>query len=444
MTDYFYYKEFLMEPKTKHLTISERYEIEKMLGHGRTFNEIPLVIDRAKSTVSHEVKNNRKTLPPRVVGKVSCANSYDCTVRKICGDGKCMMPCSSCQRHSCYDICPNFEVMRCKKLNFAPYVCNACKQRDYCGLQQSYYTANSAQRAYEKTLRESRQGANKSADEIKKIDELISPLIKKGQSICHIFANHEDEISCSEKTLYNYVDSGILSVKNIDLPRKVRYKRRKKKRAPQKDYKYRIGRTYKDFLDFQKANPDLNYVQMDTVKGSRDKGKCFLTMQFVKFDLLLIFILDSCTQKAVTEVFDRLSNLLGSRYFRRYFPVILTDNGSKFKHPHILKVFPYGGKQTQIFYCEPMSSWQKGSLENAHALIRRVRPKGASLDDLTQDDCNLLMNHINSYHRDDLDGKTPFAVAFSKSNISKAFADKLELKLINPDDVLLKPQLLKK
>ena len=79
-------------------------------------------------------------------------------------------------------------------------------------------------------------------DEVKKLNELVSPLIKKGQSLSHIYANHGNEIGISRRTMYNYVDKCVLDARNIDLPRKVRYRKRKCKKTESFPYKYREGR----------------------------------------------------------------------------------------------------------------------------------------------------------------------------------------------------------
>ena len=77
---------------------------------------------------------------------------------------------------------------------------------------------------------ESRQGISVSAEELNRIDQIVSPLIKQGQSIHMICVNHADEIMLDEKTIYNYIDAGLLSVRNIDLPRKVRYRNARRKK----------------------------------------------------------------------------------------------------------------------------------------------------------------------------------------------------------------------
>ncbi len=47
--------------------------------------------------------------------------------------------------------------------------------------------------------------------------------MKRGESINQIYLNHKDELMCSEKILYNYVDTNCHNIDNIDLPRKAKY-----------------------------------------------------------------------------------------------------------------------------------------------------------------------------------------------------------------------------
>lgn len=242
--------------------------------------------------------------------------------------------------------------------------------------------------------------------------------------------------------MYNYVDKNIFDARNIDLPRKVRYKKRKKKSSGAFSYGYRKGRTYDDFKVFMEQRPDIGVVEMDTVKGKREKGKCLLTMIFTKYDLMLIFLLESATEHCVGQVFDDLQRELGINIFRRLFPVILTDNGSEFKNPSAIEKTRYGSLCTNVFYCDPMASWQKPHIEKAHEFIRKVLPKGKSFDDLTQDDITLLTNHINSFSRDSLDGKCPYDAA--KDFMAKKLPFVLGLRKIPADMVVLRPSLLDK
>lgn len=101
-------------------------------------------------------------------------------------------------------------------------MCNGCERITCCQLQKQYYYADFAQQEYEAVRSESRQGIATAPEELRRIDAVISPLIKQGQSIHHICSTHADEIMLNEKTIYNYMDASFFWVGNLDLPRKVR------------------------------------------------------------------------------------------------------------------------------------------------------------------------------------------------------------------------------
>lgn len=267
-------------------------------------------------------------------------------------------------------------------------------------------------------------------------------MIAKGQSLNHICSTHADELGISEKTLYNYIDKNVFKIRNIDLPKKVVYRQRRPKRVLTKlEYQYRMGRTIEDFNSFVEANPGISIVEMDTLKGGREKGKVFLTMIFRKSSFMLIFLMKDGTQDSVTEVFDTLTQLLGMALFKRLFGVILTDNGVEFKNPNALEHTPTGLIRTHVFFCDPQASWQKPHVENNHRLIRRILPKGTSFNKLTVSDVSLVCCHINSVIRENLGDKTPFELMDSADE--KKLLSALNLSPIPPDEVILSPKLMK-
>ena len=207
----------------------------------------------------------------------------------------------------------------------------------------------------------------------------------------------------SEKTLYNYIDSGLITACNIDLPRKVKYRPRKKTGLIHKvDRKCRIGRTYDDFHNFMEENNHPLVVQMDSVIG-RIGGKVLLTLHFVKSEFMLAFLRDTNDSQSVIDVFDKLNERLGIDMFKRCFQFCLGDNGSEFSNPSAIECDRTTGEiRSNVFYCDPRASFQKGSAEKNHEEIRKVLPKGTSFDNLTQKDINLMMDHINSYSRPNL------------------------------------------
>ena len=149
-----------------------------------------------------------------------------------------------------------------------------------------------------------------------------------------------------------------------------------------KDRSCRIGRTYADYLAFRQENPDVNVVEMDSVEGRKGiDEKCLLTIHFTNSRLMLAFIRERNSSTSVAEVFDSLRKLLGKDMFARLFPVLLTDNGSEFSDPLQIETDSDSGLQLcRLFYCDPRQSQQKGSCENNHEFIRRVIPKGKSMN----------------------------------------------------------------
>ena len=77
---------------------------------------------------------------------------------------------------------------------------------------------------------------------------------------------------------------------------------------------------------YMEENPEVNVVEMDTVKGTNESGKVMLTMLFRNCSLMLIFLIKLDNQTCVGEVFDNLTEELGLVLFRKTFPIVLTNN----------------------------------------------------------------------------------------------------------------------
>ena len=122
-------------------------------------------------------------------------------------------------------------------------------------------------------------------------------------------------------------------------------------------------------------------------------------------------------------------------------PLLLGYNGTKFSNPHEIEYATDSTRRTRVFYCDPRMPNQKGSLEENHGLIRRVLPKGKSFDQLNQSDINLVMNHVKSYSRKKLANKTPCETF--KFFYGQELLDKLGAELIPPNEVILRPDLVK-
>ncbi len=205
----------------------------------------------------------------------------------------------------------------------------------------------------------------------------------------------------------------------------------------------RAGRNYHDYEVCMEKYLDTAMVQMDFVIGSKG-GKALLTIYFVNVSLMLGFLRDANTSKSVIDIYDGLYRRLGGQDFRKLFPVILTDNGSEFSNPKCIENGPDGkGFQgTRIYYCNPSAPYQKAEIEVGNEFNRRVAPKGKSFDELEQTDIDLMMDHINSYRRKKLNGKSPHeAFCFY---YGEELAQRLGCYEVAANSINLMPGLLKK
>lgn len=428
----------------KHLSLSDRIFIETSLGNNLTFSEIGKALGKDPTTVSREIRKHRDSIEGWRFGeRIPCHHVAKCTRKNVC-NRRCGMVCRSRLRCRCYRHCKHFQDVRCEKTDKAPYVCNGCAKKSGCRRLKYYYRAKVAYDEYKETLTSSREGVNLSKEEFDRVDKLISPLIKQGQPISHICNYLGDAIPFTERTIYHYFEKGILTADNMDLRRKVKYKvRRKHKTKIDKDKDFKVGRTYSDFQDYITVNFDTEIVEMDTVFGSRSGGNVLLTMLFRRSSIMLMFLMPDCTQESVTAVFAKLKYILEPSDFRKTFPIFLTDNGNEFKHWK--KYLPCASGEydplSEIFFCDPNCSFQKGRIEKNHEYIRYFIPKGKTFAYLDDEKVKVMMNHINSTKRPALNGLSPYEAGLNF--LPDKLVTGLGLKSIPAEQISLTPSLLK-
>ena len=350
--------------KHKHLTLSDRNDIQLGLERGETFKAIGQSILKDPTTVSKEVKRNRQ------VRESTCDN------------------------------------LPCPLLDKAPFVCNGCpKRRQNCGFKKIFYLAKQAQKQYEQTLVEAREGTPLNSKAFWDMDKVISDGVKKGQHIYHILKTHNLDVSSS--TVYRHIRKGYLSIAPIDLARAVKFKERRKNNLPSIPKEAKKGRSYEDFLNYLALKQLNSWLEMDTVMG-RMGGKVLLTFNLSFCNFIFARLLDNKTALEVIKHLYDIKNTLhqADKDFCQLFPVILTDNGGEFARVDDIEMDVRG--ESKLFFCDPNRSDQKGRIEKNHTLIRDILPKGTAFDNLTQEDINLVCSHVNSVKRAALNGKSAY------------------------------------
>lgn len=398
-------------------------------------DEIPVKVickrlDVSKQTIYREIHRNSIYKNPAVPFRVKCANDPRTCIHLL-------------MRNRCSKDCEHFIQQQCKNVIRFPFICNKCPKKGGCAFPRRYYYANEAQLKYEKQLSDSRKGIKISQDDFEQINNIISPLIKdKGQSLNHILSTHT-EIDVSERTLRNWINNGYTDAKNIDLPRKVSFK-------PKKEYIHRItkpayiilGRSYRDFKLFCKDNPSFLVSQLDTLEGKKIDSKRILTIHFPSIKFQFGILLNENTPDEVNNKLLFLRKKIGLTLWKKIFPIMLSDNGVEFNRLYEIENDGFGEHLSNVFYCNPYCSSQKGSCEKNHEFFRYIEPKYHSLDHLTQDKVDLIFSHINSLYRSSLNGVRPIDLA--SAILGEEFLKIINIKKIEPDDVNLTQSLTKK
>ena len=332
--------------KHKQLTLSDRNDIQLGLERGKASKAIGQLIQKDPTTVSKEVKRNKQ------VRESTCDN------------------------------------LPCPLLDKAPFVCNGSPKRGQnYGYQKILYLAKQAQKQYEQTLIESREGTPLNSKTFWDIDKIISDGVKKGQHIYHILKTHNLDVSSS--TVYRHIRKGYLSIAPIDLTRAVKFKERRTSNLPSIPKEAKKGRSYEDFQNYLALNQLNSWLEMDTVMG-RTGGKVLLTFNLSFCNFIFARLLENKTALEVTKHLYDIKNTLheADKDFFQLFPVILTDNGGEFARVKDIEMDIRG--EIKLFFCDPNRSDQKGRIEKNHTLIRDILPKGTSFDNLTQEDIELV------------------------------------------------------
>jgi len=423
---------------------ADRAAFEAGLRMGKSLKQMGREFGRSASTLARELKKHTCLSTKGLYGRGNqCVHRQDCQVRGLCKDAKgCSLRCALCGYRRCNQVCGKCEFIDCaKRRRRTGGVCNGCPDEKRCHLRKHFYVAARAHEDYRRTLSETRQGADIDGGELAYLDGIVSPKIKDGQSMHHIFTSQPAAFTRNERTLSRYLHYGMFSAKRGDMKRSCMVRRRKPKA---REYEHKVekgcyaGRTFKDYGEFLSRNPGAAPVFMDLVIG-RVGGKCLLTLHFVESAFMAGILIPNKCAENVAAVFDGLYGVLGPELFAKLFPVILTDRGTEFSNPTRIETAPDGARRTNVFFCDPMNSNQKSQIERNHELVREILPKGVSFDTLPQEKIDLAMSHVNAYIRQSQSDRTPYDV-FEYIR-GKGVAEKLHIARIDPREVCLKPRL---
>lgn len=142
----------------------------------------------------------------------------------------------------------------------------------------------------------------------------------------------------------------------------------------------------------------VGHWEIDTVMGKYGSKPCLLTLVDRKTGYALI---GKLADRTVASMNERLKQLI-ARYSQN-FKTITADNGTEF---HGYKEVEEA-TDTPFYFADPYHSWQRGSNENLNGLIRQYFPKGMSLVNVTQADCDRVAEQLNNRPRKRYGYKSP-------------------------------------
>lgn len=423
-----------------HITFEMRVSIESFVVEGRTLAYMSRELDVDATSVSRELKRNRRCdgRSGSPTSKNRCVHRKTCKARRIC-DPDCKKRCATCAQQCHEGKCPDFEEEWCKRTHRAPFVCNGCPKRHECPLERWTYSAKVAQAKADSRLVESREGLDMTGHEMAFLAEEVKAGLEKGQSVHHIFASRDD-LPCGERSFYRHVENEAIDVRKMDLRKKVKYKRRNKKKANRHEKEFYAGREYSDYMELPEEERERT-VQMDCVEGAEDDVQALLTLHFVALRFQIYILLAKKDGEHVVAALDWIERLCGGKEaFEKLLGLILADRGSEFDD---IAGIEKGGR-CSVYYTDPQRPDQKGGCEKNHVELRKIIEKGTSIDGLGLDAWIVagICSHANSSLRLSIGDASPMALA--KVALPASLLEGLGLELVPPDELETRPELIER
>jgi len=201
------------------------------------------------------------------------------------------------------------------------------------------------------------------------------------------------------KTLYNYIDQGLLKIRNMDLTLKLRLKPKRKRIRQNKRI---IGKSIDQRPEEVQSRQSFGHWEIDTVVSKKTDHSVILTLTERKTRYELLLRLDEKDSNSVNKALLKLKEYYGEN-MSKVFRTITADNGSEFSGlSEILQQFGI-----EAYFAHPYSSWERGTNERHNGLIRRFIPKGKSIEDISEETIKRVEQWLNNFPRKILGYKTP-------------------------------------
>ena len=333
--------------KGKHLSYAERCQIEVLKKEDYSNRQIAGVLERVPQTIHNEIKRGTITQLKRQKQKDKVYDYYDSVYSADAG-----------QAH--YD-----------------------KERLNCGRRPKWANTDTF--------------INWADD--KMIHEKWSPDVVVG------FASNQGLFSSTiipcTTTLYQWIDRGIMKTTNLDLLEKLSRKIKKLDHKPRLNKRI-LGTPIDERPAVVETRETFGHWEIDTVIGNKVKSDAvLLTLAERQTRFEVILKLNGKDAYSVDQAVQALRERAGEN-FSSLFKTLTSDNGSEFAGLHEALQ-----DRVDVYFSHPYTSWERGTSENQHKLIRRFLPKGKPMTDVSEAQCLRIQQWMNDYPRRILDYQTP-------------------------------------
>ena len=238
-------------------------------------------------------------------------------------------------RRSQYIMADKYK-QKCPRTSKFPYCCNGCSRLPACSRDLYLYDAYGASESASRRLIETRRRNDKKQANIALINRLLTPQILAKQSIEVALLNQKETLP-SSSTIRRYCDQGLLTFRNIDLPRTVRFKVKKEYQGDKRHVGVRIlyNRLYSDYLKRMKEGGHKR-IEVDTMIGKISDKKCLLTIYDSETKMQFGFLIRRSAEDVNRKLLDFYEKC--SIVSTDLFDVILTDNGSEMQGLSLVRI----------------------------------------------------------------------------------------------------------
>lgn len=211
--------------------------------------------------------------------------------------------------------------------------------------------------------------------------------------------NIKFEIQPSFQLIYYWIEKGKLKIRPIDLVHKTKLEKKKEKEKIEKLPKHKEKSIHKRPKEIDE-NKEFGHWELDCVEGSKDSKKTYMTLLERLTKKYIVIEMEAHTNACIKKAIDSLEDKYGKN-FNKIFKSMTTDNGHEFLNYDNIEISKDDKekRRTEVYYCDPYSSWQKGMNENCNGILRRFISKGTDLNKISIEKLESILKKINGKPR---------------------------------------------